>query len=80
MPEISIVVLLDKEQKDKIAAIAEKLGSEGMRVEQTMSTVGIISGKAEAATLEALRKVEGVAQLREEGVFQVPPMDENIPQ
>lgn len=80
MPEISIVVLLDKEQKDKIDAIAEKLGAEGMRVEQTMSTIGIISGKADADSLDALRKVQGVAHLRQERTFSVPPMDENIPQ
>ena len=80
MSEISIVVLLDKEQKDKIAAIAEKLGAEGMHVERTLSAVGIISGKAEVDALDALRQIEGVAHLREEGVISVPPMDEKIPQ
>ena len=80
MTDVNLVVLVDRDKKGAIDKVADNLSKVGMKVDRKMSITGIISGTAATENLEALRKVDGVSQLREEKVFSLPPMDEKIPQ
>ena len=80
MPDVNLVVLVDKDKKNAIEMVADKLSKVGMKIDRKMSITGIISGTAATDKLDALRKIKGVAELREERIFTLPPMDEKIPQ
>jgi hypothetical protein len=80
MADLNLVILVDRDKRKQIDAVAENLSKAGLQVDRKMSLTGVISGKAPAEKLESLRKVEGVAELREESVYELPPMDEKIPQ
>lgn len=80
MSDVNLIILVDKDKKKAIDKIADDLSKTGLKVDRKMSTIGIISGRAEHKNIEELRKIDGVAELREEKVFSLPPMDEDIPQ
>ena len=80
MSDVSLLVLVEKDKKKDIESVAEKLSEAGMKVDRKLSITGIISGTAAAEKVETLKKVEGVAELREEKVISLPPLDEKIPQ
>ena len=80
MSDLNLVILVDREKKKGIDAVADNLAKAGLKVDRKMSITGVISGRASADKLESLRKVDGVAELREEKTYSLPPMDEKIPQ
>ena len=80
MSKTSVLVRLEKADRARIDSIAAELQGEGLEVTQKMSTTGIIAGTVDEGSVERLRRVGGVAQVRPEGRFQLPPMDEDIPQ
>lgn len=69
MSEKRLVVLVAREQRDQIAGIAEKLGRVGMKIEQKLNKVGVITGSADESVVDALRKIDGVENLRDEGIL-----------
>lgn len=76
----NLVILIDKDKKKFIEKIAEDLTKEGLKVENKLSITGVISGTAQEETLERLKSVDGVSELREEGIFTLPPLDRDTPQ
>ena len=80
MSDKNFVILVDKKNKNSIDKVAAKLSKAGLKIARKMPITGVISGSAAAEKQDALRKVEGVAELREERTFSLPPMDEKIPQ
>lgn len=80
MSKTSVLVRLEKADRGRIDMIAAELQGEGLEVTEKMSTTGIIAGTVDELAIDRLRRVGGVAQVRPEGRFQLPPVDENIPQ
>lgn len=80
MPKTSVLVRLAKADRERIDTVAADLEKRGLEISQKLATTGIIAGKVESSKMEELRDVQGVAQVRQEGRFQLPPTDEDIPQ
>jgi hypothetical protein len=80
MSTINVLVRLNREDKADIDQIVDKLAKHGLKIAKKLTTTGIVSGSIEESRLPSLRKVQGVAQVRQEGRFQLPPMREDIPQ
>lgn len=80
MEKVKFVVLVDPDKKKSIDAIADDLSDAGLAIDRKMSITGIISGWASAEEIDKFRKVDGVAELRQETYFSLPPMDDKIPQ
>ena len=64
MPDVKLVILVDKDKRRAIDTVADRLSTAGLKVERKMSVTGVICGTAPAECLDALKKVEGVAQVR----------------
>jgi thiamine biosynthesis lipoprotein ApbE len=56
-----VVVTVDDESLKQIKQVASALKSAGMKVDQVMSTLGVISGTVDKSKVSALKKVKGVA-------------------
>jgi hypothetical protein len=70
-PELkSIVVTIDDEHLPTIQTVAAALRLAGMNVEQVMSTVGIITGKAPATALADLKSIAGVVAVESDEPMQ----------
>ena len=66
--------------RDAIDHIVAELGSIGFHVERVMKRVGVVGGHGPAELVDEIATVPGIQFVREEGSFQLPPMDESIPQ
>ena len=80
MPDVKLLILVERDKKKAIDSIADDLCRIGLTVDNKMSISGTISGWASVEKIDEMRKVEGVAELREEKIFSLPPMDGKIPQ
>jgi hypothetical protein len=80
MDPAKFVVTLSEEAVPSIEKVVRDVEAKGFHVEQTIPEVGAIFGASTSAVAESLKDVHGVESVRSERRFQLPPMDEAIPQ
>ena len=76
--EQRITVSVDDEHLEQVDGVAEELKSAGMKVEQVLGSVGIITGSVEAERRADLAGLPGVGSVEDENTFQIPPPDAEI--
>ena len=69
-----IVVTVDDDHVADIHKVAGKLRSRGMKVDEVLEAIGVISGSV-AGPVTELRSIPGVAAVEEQPHFQLPPPD-----
>ena len=74
----AVLVSIDDEHADDMAAIARRLGDAGMDVEHTMDLLGTVSGSIEPAKIDLVRAVEGVRHVEMARTYQLPPPESPI--
>ena len=57
------LVMVDKQNRDKLPEMAERLHSVGCQVERMMDKLGIVAVSVEADKINELNQVEGVANV-----------------
>ncbi len=75
---IEIVVSVDDEHLARLDEIAAALERMGVKVEHRMSSLGTISGVADAAALERIRALAGVEAVEVARSFEIPPPDSEV--
>lgn len=78
MSKIKISVSVDDAYIDQIGEVAQSLQSAGMDVEQTLSSVGVISGAIEADQLNSLSQIKGVEHVESERKYKIAPPESEI--
>lgn len=74
-----IVVTVDSDHLEQIAAVGEALTEHGVVVEHVLEALGMITGTVPDATYVVLAaQVQGVASVEEELRYQVPPPDSPV--
>ena len=73
-----VSVSVDDEHLDAMAAVADALRGQGMRVEEVMDQLGIISGVVPDSARESVMGVEGVVSVDDSQGFQLPPPDSPV--
>jgi hypothetical protein len=73
-----VSVSVDDEHLEAIGAVVDALRGQGMRVEQVMDQLGIISGVVPEGAHAALMGVEGVVSIDESQGYQLPPPDSPV--
>lgn len=73
MSEVRISVCVDDSHISEIEQISQKLRSSGMNVEQTLSTIGIVSGSIQSNKLNSLYQIEGVKNVEHQQSYQLAP-------
>lgn len=63
-----------------VEAVTASLKDLGVQVKRVMPRLGIIDAHGPAEKFKEIRGVPGVEMVREQGLFQLPPFDERIPQ
>lgn len=80
MDQVGLIVMVDERQRLEIDRIANSLVEKGLSVQQTLPRFRTITGVGDAQIVGELRKIQGVESVREDRSFQLPPVDEKIPQ
>lgn len=70
MADVKLLVLLEKSQRRNITQMAHELEGRGMTVERQMKLTGTIAGYAPSEAMEELRRINGIAELREDTTFE----------
>ncbi|WP_206453384.1 hypothetical protein [Aurantimonas marina] len=80
MSGMKLTVTVDAQHVSVTDEIAETLSRRGFKVERVSRRGGAIFGSAEASVAQQLRGVEGVQDVRPERGYEIPPMNDLIPQ
>ena len=75
---VSVVVSVDDDHLDDIDKVVTDLRRAGLRVDNVLDAVGVVTGTVAGASVEALESVPGVAEVELERVNRVAPPDAEI--
>ena len=78
MPKVKVSVSVDDAHVNQILKVAEGLQSVGMDVEQTLPSVGVISGSIASDQVNRLYQIEGVQHIEPERSYHLAPPDSDI--
>ena len=73
-----ITVLVDDDHVAQLDGVAKQLSAAGMKVEQVLADIGLITGSVASERRAALEVVPGVAGVEGEQTFQLPPPDAEV--
>lgn len=66
MDKVKVNITIDDAHADEIDQVAEQLKAAGLEIEQTLSTLGIVSGSIEKDKVSSLSEVTGVEAVEED--------------
>jgi hypothetical protein len=78
MSLVTVSVAVDEAHQAQIMEVAAALQAHGMKVEQTMPTIGVITGTVDSSQINGLSQVEGVMAVEQEQGVQLPPPKSDI--
>ena len=78
MSQIPICVSIDDAHLPQIQQISEKLQASGMSVEETLSSIGVITGSIESEQVNNLYQIEGVQNVESQQTYQIAPPDSDV--
>jgi hypothetical protein len=73
-----ITVQVDDDHVARLDGVADQLRAAGMKVEQVLRTIGIITGSVPSERRAGLDSVPGVASIESEHTFQLPSPDSDV--
>jgi hypothetical protein len=73
-----ITVTVSDDHVDQIDDLAERLRTAGMRVEQVLRVVGVITGAVDQTKRASIATMPGVAAVEDETPIQLPPPESDI--
>ena len=78
MSTVNLSVAVDDDYMNRMSEVVQKLEAAGMKVEQVMETLGIITGSCDSEKVEALSQIEGVTHVERSRSYQIAPPDSEI--
>lgn len=60
---------------DRFAEVVKRIEQAGLKVDQQLDTIGVITGSIDSDNIDQLDQVEGVAAVERSRSFQLPPPD-----
>jgi hypothetical protein len=73
-----VTVTVHDDQLAEIDQLADRLRAAGMRVDQVLSNIGVITGALPQEKRSAVREMPGVAAVEEETTFRISPPDADV--
>jgi len=80
MGDVGIVVMVEEGKRENLDQVAKSLEDKGLKIEKKLPRFRTIVGTGDSSLLEHFKSTEGVETVRQEGKFQLPPMNEKTPQ
>jgi hypothetical protein len=78
MSEVNVSVLVKDEYRERILEVVAALQAEGMKVEQLMEQIGIITGSIDSTKLAGIERIEGVSAVELAQRYQLEPPTSEI--
>lgn len=78
MPRISLSVSVADEHMDRFSEVVGDIEDAGMRVEQKLEEIGVLTGSIDSEKVESLRRVEGVSHVERSRRFRIAPPDSDL--
>lgn len=78
MASVNVNVLVDEKYRDRFAEVVAGLQNAGMKAEQQLQSIGVITGSIDAAKVASLKQVKGVASVEESRQIRIAPPDSNV--
>jgi hypothetical protein len=73
-----VLVSVNDEHLERLGAVAEELRSAGLKVNQVMDDLGVVTGSIDSAEMERLSAVDGVASVERAREVGIPPPDSPV--
>ena len=80
MADVDLVIMVDEKRRSEMDQLAKILEDKGCHIQQKLPRFRTIVCTGDSSLMEKLKSVEGVEMVRPQQKFQLPPMDEKIPQ
>ena len=80
MANVDLVILVDEKRRAELDKVAKALEDNGLHVQEKLPRFRTIIGSSDSLLMDKFKSVEGVEMVRTQCGFQLPPMDEKIPQ
>ena len=71
MAMVKLSVSVDDQHLDRFAKVVKDVKQAGMKVEQQLKDIGIITGSVDSAKVKSLHKIPGVAHVEESREYQI---------
>lgn len=78
MAKVTLSVSVDDQHLDRFPEVVKRCKAAGLKVEEQMDAIGVITGSIDASKVDALQQVEGVAHVEQSRSFQIPPPDSPV--
>ena len=78
MSKVRLSVSVDDAYLKRFPEVVKACRQAGLKVEEQMETIGVITGEIDAAKVKDLRKVRGVAHVEEERRVGIAPPESEI--
>jgi hypothetical protein len=76
---VEVTVLVEDDHLETMDDVVAALARAGLRVTEALASVGVVSGSVgDPGSIDALRRVDGVASVEVSRAFQLPPPDEPV--
>ena len=78
-PKVEVIVTVAEDRMASLKQIASELQSRGLEITaEPLESLGMISGMAEAKSIEQLMNVNGVTAVEKAGTVQIPPPESDV--
>lgn len=78
MSKVQISVSVNNDRLAQIEQISQQLQSSGMDVQQTLSSIGVITGSIDSDLLNSLSQIDGVQSVEQQQGYQLAPPSSDI--
>jgi hypothetical protein len=78
MPVVKVSIAIDDAHLDQMQKISQNLQAVGLHIDQTLPTLGIISGAIDSSQIDRLCQIEGVQHIEPDHSYQLPPPNSDI--
>ena len=78
MSVVKLSVSVDEQHLDQFPRVVKEIKQAGMKVEQELKDIGVITGSIDSEKVKSLRKVKGVAHVEESRQVHIAPPDSDI--
>ncbi len=78
MSEVNLSVLVNDDYSDRILEVVAALQAGGMKVEQLMEQIGVITGSIDSTKVAEIERIEGVSAVELAQRYQLKPPSSEI--
>jgi hypothetical protein len=78
MGKVNLSIAVSDEHSHKFSNIVKKMKKAGLKVDEEMEGLGIVTGSIDSAKVDSLRDLEGVKHVEEQRNVHIPPPESSV--